>query len=50
MYSYDDQSLVGVLGVPFFEMWKRPDAIDACVCPKVDQDDFPSQVGHSERI
>ena len=38
--------LVGV--IQFRDVWQRAGAVDAPVCPEIDEDDFPAQIRNAQ--
>ena len=48
MNADDDKSsfLVGV--IQFRDVWQRAGAVDAPVCPEIDEDDFPAQISNAQ--
>ena len=50
VYADNDQSIVGISGVPKFEKRKRPNAVNARVTPEIDQDHFADGFLKGDRI
>lgn len=46
MDSDDNESLVTIFFVPFYEIWESSLTVDTRICPKIYNDDFPSEFFH----
>src|SRR6266700_1605789 len=49
VYADDDQALIFVASMPFFDVRQRAYAIHAGVVPEIDQHRSPSQLSHGKR-
>jgi hypothetical protein len=48
MNAYDDKPSFFVGVIQFRDVWQRAGAVDAPVCPEIDEDDFPAQISNAQ--
>src|SRR4029078_570617 len=48
MNAYDDKTSFFVGVIQFIYVWQRAGAVDAPVCPEIDEDDFPAQISNAQ--
>src|ERR1700757_4793350 len=48
MNADDDKPLILVGVIQFRDVWQRASAVDAAVCPEIDEDDLPAQICNAQ--